>query len=89
MLGESRTSGGGWAGERARRSGGENLEWHLRREKSNNVYLLPLFPLEKEMVGGGGGAELGEGEGGKQRVVEREREAGNMLGNLIKLSAPQ
>lgn len=32
-------------------SGGESCEWHLREEKSNNMYLLPLFPLEKEMGG--------------------------------------
>lgn len=61
------------AGE-SRRSGGESCEWHLREEKSNNMYLLPLFPLEKGMARGGvgrgrggvwlscGTGELGEGE---------------------------
>lgn len=57
-----------WA--RAGRSVGESCEWHLRREKSNNMYLLPLFPLEKGM---GGLTELGEGEERNQCLVERHQ----------------
>lgn len=40
-------------------------EWHLRQERSNNMYLLPLFPLEE-----------GGGRSGGDAINERLRDTG-------------
>lgn len=62
-LGKSSWGGGGGAPESGQvvALGGVlwRCEWHLRQERSNNMYLLPLFPLEEE--GGGGAAQSASG----------------------------
>lgn len=71
-------------------------ELRVALEAGKKAIICIYFLCFRWRKGWGGLAELGKGEERNQRVVERhqrvrerEREAGNMLGNLIRLSAPQ